>query len=81
MMNIVAEQPWLWAGLSAYLLATLIAMWGVSPHAFNSPTVSHKTHEKWVLGFMLLAVLLLSAAIAVRWMRYWRLLQKCRRPM
>ncbi|HEC19930.1 MAG TPA: hypothetical protein ENI97_11380 [Gammaproteobacteria bacterium] len=68
-MNVVAEQPWLWAGLGAYLVATLIAMWGVSPRSENSPLVRNKTHEKLVLGFIVLGVLLLSAAIIARWVR------------
>ena len=68
-MNVVAEQPWLWAGLGSYLAATLVAMWGVSPRSENSPLVANKTHEKLVLGFMVLGVLLLAAAIAARWIR------------
>ncbi len=68
-MNMVAEQPWLWAGLGAYLVATLVAMWGVSPRSENSPLVVNKTHEKLVLGFIVLGVLLLTVAIAARWIR------------
>ncbi|HHI94631.1 MAG TPA: hypothetical protein ENK04_14160 [Gammaproteobacteria bacterium] len=68
-MNMVAEQPWLWAGLGAYLVATLVAMWGVSPRSENSLLVVNKTHEKLVLGFIVLGVLLLTAAIAARWVR------------
>jgi ABC-type transport system involved in cytochrome c biogenesis permease subunit len=68
-MNMVAEQPWLWAGLGAYLVATLIAMWGVSPRSENSALVANKTHEKLVLGFIVLGVLLLTVAIAARWIR------------
>jgi ABC-type transport system involved in cytochrome c biogenesis permease subunit len=69
MNGIVAEQPWLWAGLASYLVATLVAMWGVSPRSQDSPLVSSKRHEKLVLGFIVLGVLLLAAAIAVRWIR------------
>ncbi len=68
-MNMVAEQPWLWAGLGAYLVATLVAMWGVSPRSENSALVANKTHEKLVLGFIVLGVLLLTVAIAARWIR------------
>jgi len=68
-MNVVAEQPWLWAGLGAYLVATLVAMWGVSPRSENSQLVVNKTHEKLVLGFIVLGVLLLTIAIAARWIR------------
>ncbi len=68
-MNMVAEQPWLWAGLGSYLVATLVAMWGVSPRSENSALVANKTHEKLVLGSIVLGVLLLTVAIAVRWIR------------
>lgn len=69
MNGVVAEQPWLWAGLVSYLFATLIAMWGVSPRSVNSPLVASKKHEKLVLGFIILGVLLLTVAIAARWVR------------
>lgn len=68
-MNVVAEQPWLWAGLAAYLAATLVAMWGVSPRLAGSKRVASRRHEKVVLGFIILGVLLLSAAIVARWLR------------
>jgi ABC-type transport system involved in cytochrome c biogenesis permease subunit len=68
-MTVVAEQPWLWAGLGSYLVATLIAMWGVSPRSEHSPLVANRTHEKLVLGFIVLGVLLLAAAITARWIR------------
>ncbi len=69
MNHIVAEQPWLWAGLTAYLLATLAAMWGVSPRLAGSEVTQARRHEKAVLGFITLGVLLLTIAIAVRWVR------------
>jgi len=68
-VNVVAEQPWLWAGLSAYLVATLVAMWGVSPRLAGSELVQARRHEKVVLGFIALGVLLLTIAIAARWIR------------
>lgn len=68
-MNVVAEQPWLWAGLSAYLLATLTAMWGVSPRHAGSELVQSHRYEKLVLSFIALGVLLLAVAIAARWLR------------
>lgn len=68
-MNIVAEQPWLWAGLGAYLVATLVAMWGVSPRSVDSPLVVSKRHEKLVLNFIVLGVALLTVAIIARWIR------------
>jgi ABC-type transport system involved in cytochrome c biogenesis permease subunit len=69
MNGVVAEQPWLWTGLASYLLATLVAMWGVSPRSANSPLVASKGHEKLVLSFIVLGVLLLTAAIVARWIR------------
>jgi len=66
---IVAEQPWLWAGLGSYLVATFIAMWGVSPGHSGSVLVASKRYEKLVLGAILTGVILLACAIAARWMR------------
>ena len=68
-MNIVAEQPWLWAGLGAYLVATLVAMWGVSPRHAGSEVVQSHRHERIVLAFISLGVLLLTIALAARWIR------------
>jgi ABC-type transport system involved in cytochrome c biogenesis permease subunit len=65
----IAEIPWLWAGLSSYLVATLVAMWGVAPRSADTSLVRHRTHEKIVLGFLILGVLLLACAIAARWIR------------
>jgi ABC-type transport system involved in cytochrome c biogenesis permease subunit len=67
--GIVAEQPWLWAGLASYLAATLVAMWGVSPKHAGSALVKSHRHENLVLGFISLGVLLLLTAIAERWLR------------
>jgi len=67
--NLAAEIPWLWTGLGAYLIATIIAMWGVAPRYAGVPLVKTKRHENIVLIFLLLGVLLLAAAIAARWIR------------
>lgn len=69
MNGIVAEQPWLWAGLASYLGATLIAMWGVSPKHAGSALVQDNRHERVVLGLISLGVVLLACAIAARWVR------------
>lgn len=69
MNNLAAEIPWLWSGLGAYLVATLIAMWGVAPRYAGVPLVKTKRHEQIVLLFLLLGVLLLAAAITARWIR------------
>lgn len=64
-----SELPWLWAGLSAYFLATLAAMWGASPRFAGVPIVQSRQHENLVLGFMVLGIILLAVAIAARWIR------------
>lgn len=69
MNNLVAEIPWLWTGLVAYLVATLVAIWGVSPRYAGVPIVKSKRHEHIVLFFLILGVLLLAAAITARWIR------------
>lgn len=69
MNGIVAEQPWLWAGLASYLGATLLAMWGVSPKHAGSALVQDNRHERFVLGLIGLGVILLACAIAARWVR------------
>jgi len=67
--TIVAEQPWLWSGLAAYFVATLVAMWGVVPRFANVPIVKTKHHEYFVLGFLFSGVILLAIAISARWIR------------
>jgi ABC-type transport system involved in cytochrome c biogenesis permease subunit len=69
MNGLVAEQPWLWSGLAAYLVATLVAMWGVSPKHAGSTLVAERKHESVVLAAIGLGVLLLAVAIAARWIR------------
>lgn len=69
MNQIVAELPWLWVGLGAYLIATLIAMWGVSPKFAGVPMLKQTNHEYLVLGMLVLGILLLAMAIGVRWER------------
>lgn len=68
-MITATEIPWLWAGLGSYLLATLVAMWGVAPRYANVDFVRHRDHEKVVLSLLILGVLLLAVAITARWIR------------
>ncbi|MGD8569315.1 MAG: cytochrome c biogenesis protein CcsA [Gammaproteobacteria bacterium] len=65
----VAELPWLWSGLGAYFVATLIAIYGVAPRYAGMPIIKAKNHEYIVLGFLVLGVMLLAIAISARWMR------------
>ncbi|NOZ54829.1 MAG: cytochrome c biogenesis protein CcsA [Gammaproteobacteria bacterium] len=69
MNGIVSELPWLWAGLGAYFVATLIAMWGVVPRFAGVPFVKTKRHEHVVMIFLVVGILLLTMAIAARWIR------------
>jgi ABC-type transport system involved in cytochrome c biogenesis permease subunit len=67
--NLVAEIPWLWSGLGAYFVATLVAMWGVAPRYADTPIVQSKRYEKIVLIFLIIGVVLLAIAISARWVR------------
>ena len=69
MNNVVAELPWLWTGLGAYFVATLVAMWGVAPRYAGMPIIKTKRHEHIVLVFLVIGVALLAIAISARWMR------------
>jgi ABC-type transport system involved in cytochrome c biogenesis permease subunit len=69
MNEAITELPWLWAGLGAYLAATFVSMWGVSPRYAGVPMIKSKSHEHIVLGLLVLGVVLLAAAIAARWVR------------
>jgi ABC-type transport system involved in cytochrome c biogenesis permease subunit len=68
-MTIVAEIPWLWAGLFAYFIATMISILGVAPRYAGMPIIKEHRHEKLVLATLLIGVLLLATAIVYRWMR------------
>ncbi|MDH5324601.1 MAG: cytochrome c biogenesis protein CcsA [Gammaproteobacteria bacterium] len=67
--GIVAELPWLWAGLTAYLVATFVTIWGVSPRYSGNALVKNKSHETVVLVLLALGVVLLAVAISARWVR------------
>jgi len=67
--GMAAELPWLWAGLCAYLMATLVSMWGVAPKYASSALIKNKSHEQIVIGLIMFGILLLAVAIATRWVR------------
>jgi ABC-type transport system involved in cytochrome c biogenesis permease subunit len=75
MVSEAVEMPWLWAGLLAYALATFIAMWTVVPRHAHVPSgaVQSGTYiprlERVVLLCLVAGVLLLTMALAQRWMR------------
>lgn len=60
MMNVTPEQPWLWAGLFAYGLATLLGIVGVA---------RGRPREGLVLTCLLSGVALIAMAITERWLR------------
>jgi len=70
MNEAATELPWMWAGLAAYALATMLAFRSVwqlgSSGAMALPS---RSSERWILMFLLCGVALLASALAVRWMR------------
>lgn len=73
--EVATELPWLWAGLASYAFATFVAIWGVVPkHQISTAGVSQgdpvsRQHERLVLALLISALILLTAAIAQRWIR------------
>lgn len=70
-MTIAApEMPWLWGGLLAYFIATMLAFRGVSVMTANGAgTIPVRLNERWILIFIVIGVALLTMALAVRWDR------------
>lgn len=67
-LRLVAEMPWLWAGLAAYAVATWTALEGLRLRAAGAmPAVGMR--EARVLLWLLLGVALLTGALAQRWVR------------
>jgi len=64
----MTELPWLYAGLSAYAMAMLVAYYDVIPIR-SGRVARHAQNERFVLGFMLLGVGLLIMTLAERWQR------------
>lgn len=63
------ELPWLWAGLSAYALATFIVMRAVVMRGTAAGAAINRSYENYVFVLLLSGVILLAAAVAERWMR------------
>ena len=63
------ELPWMWGGLAAYALATLVAISGVVIQNPHSTLTRSGRAERLVLALLILGVVLLAAAIAQRWVR------------
>lgn len=74
MTNVIyAEVPWLWAGLTAYAVATLLAIGSVMPKMVADEVSGNRAIrsrlQMAVLAMLLVGIGLLTVAIAERWMR------------
>ena len=70
MNAVVAELPWMWAGLFAYALATLMAFRNVwQMGASDVATLPNRQGEHRILLALVCGVLLIALALAVRWDR------------
>jgi ABC-type transport system involved in cytochrome c biogenesis permease subunit len=67
--TMVAEMPWLYAGLAAYALATFFAAQGVLRTSGAAMLTFSRNHEPYVLGMLSTAVLLLAISLTERWLR------------
>lgn len=64
------ELPWLWAGLAAYAIATVIVIRAiVFGNAMPVGAVVNRAYEKYVLILTVSAVALLAMSLAERWVR------------
>jgi len=63
------ELPWLWAGLSAYALATVIVVRAVLIRGAAAGAAINRSYENQVFLLLVSGVVLLAAALAERWMR------------
>ncbi|MFQ5470107.1 MAG: cytochrome c biogenesis protein [Gammaproteobacteria bacterium] len=68
MNEVITELPWLYGGLAAYALATIIAIKGVAMSG-GVASLDNKSYEKWVLLSAIAGVSLLTMALAERWVR------------
>ncbi len=68
--EVFTELPWFYTGLAAYMLATLLAVYGVV-RARSGPAGAAvtRTYESAVLLLITAGVLLLTISLAVRWLR------------
>lgn len=66
--EVIAEMPWLYAGLGAYALATLLSFRALAGGGPAGAALS-RTHEPYVLGLSATGVILLAVALAERWVR------------
>ncbi len=73
MTGSVTELPWMWAGLFAYALATMLAfrtVWAMGAvGGMGSAALPSRQSERWILIFIISGVVLLTIALGVRWDR------------
>ncbi len=65
MIRYAGELPWLWAGLAAYAVATFVAFYSLVYKPQREP---NRYHENIILISIVVGVLLLTVAMAVRWL-------------
>jgi len=72
----MTELPWLYAGLTAYALAAMAALVGISRLGevvanaeFNCVSESQRNNERLVLALMTACVILLTITLTDRWLR------------
>jgi ABC-type transport system involved in cytochrome c biogenesis permease subunit len=69
-MSEATELPWLWAGLSAYAVATVLAFRSVAVMASSgAASAPVRSNERWLLLLTITGVLLLATSLGVRWER------------
>ena len=68
--GIYTELPWLYTGLAAYALATVVAIQGiVRVRGGSAGATVNRSYEHIVLGFALAGVVLLAMSLGERWIR------------
>lgn len=67
--TVVDEMPWLYAGVAAYVLAFAGAARPVVVRGGSAGAALARSHEGYVLGFLVAGVALLTIALAERWVR------------
>jgi len=70
MNGVYTELPWLYTGLAAYALATVIALQGIiRVRGGSAGATVNRSYEHIVLGFALVGVALLAMSLGERWIR------------
>jgi len=68
--GVYTELPWLYTGLAAYALATVVAIQGViRVRGGSAGATVNRSYEHFVLGFAAAGVALLAMSLGERWIR------------